>query len=319
MSGQTQYICVDWGTSNLRIWLMQADGSVVAERRAAEGMQTLSREDYEPALRRHLASLCGSEHARAERPKIMICGMAGSRQGWREAPYADLPASLSGLNEKAVSVDNRLGADIRIMPGIARRDSARPDVMRGEETQLLGLATASGDEAFSGTVLMPGTHSKWVEIVNGRVTDFSTAMTGELFALLSQHSILRHSIGGAKPGVDPQSEGFQCGLERAIDRDIGLSRGLFALRADGLLFDIAGDETADALSGFLIGREIMDTLGRQRPDSVTLVADEAVGGLYSAALGKLSIKAELIEASALTRAGLLRAAKMIWPCDKERN
>lgn len=313
MSADTRYICVDWGTSNLRIWLMQADGTVIAERRAAEGMQTLSREDYEPALQRHLSSLRESGHAPGENPKIMICGMAGSRQGWREAPYADLPTELSGLSGKAVSVDNRLGADIRIMPGIARRDPARPDVMRGEETQLLGLVAASGEDAYSGTVVMPGTHSKWVEIVNGRVTDFSTAMTGELFALLSAHSILRHSLGGAKPGADPASEGFQRGLERAVDRDIGLSRGLFALRADGLLFDIAGDETAEALSGFLIGREIMDTLGSSRPETVTLVADETVGGLYAAALEKLSINTELAQAGTLTRAGLLKAAKTIWP------
>ncbi|MXN66902.1 2-dehydro-3-deoxygalactonokinase [Stappia sp. GBMRC 2046] len=313
MTAGTRYICVDWGTSNLRIWLMEADGTVIAERRAAEGMQTLSREDYEPALQRHLTSLCEGGHAPVANPKIMVCGMAGARQGWLEAPYADLPAELENLSEKAIRVPNRLGADIRIMSGIARRDAARPDVMRGEETQLLGLAAASGKAAFTGTVVMPGTHSKWVEIADGRVTDFSTSMTGELFALLSANSILRHSIGGAKPGSDPMSDGFRRGLDRAIDRDIGLSRGLFALRADALLFDIAGDETADALSGFLIGREIMDTLGSRRPDKVTLVADEAIGGLYAAAFERLSIRAEPAQAGTLTQTGLLAAAKTIWP------
>ncbi len=323
MTRKTAFVGVDWGTSNLRLWLIGNDGAMVAERRSAEGMQTLEKNGYEAVLKRHLEAFALAGHAIPEKPRIIICGMAGARQGWVEAPYADLPIALKKLPALAVAVENGLGADIRILPGIAKRDRARPDVLRGEETQLIGLALDPSGATFSGTVIMPGTHCKWVELEGGRVTDFTTSMTGELFQLLRDQSILRHSIGGGSSGnrplsnkavgTEPESEGFQRGVESALVDDIGLLRGLFALRAESILFNIPGSDIADEMSGFLIGREVGDNLGSRRPKSVMLAADEQTGALYASALATIGVEAKRSKADALTRAGLFHAAKLIWP------
>ncbi len=177
------FVAVDWGTSSFRGWLMSAKGDVLAESRGGEGMLHCAGTGFAPVLRDHLARL-GAPQA----TPVLICGMAGARQGWVEAPYLKTPTRLDALHEGAVRVD--AGADIRILPGIAQARADRPDVMRGEETQLLGVL----DPSFAGLVCIPGTHSKWIRIEAGEVVEFATYMTGELFSVISQHSILSHAI-----------------------------------------------------------------------------------------------------------------------------
>ena len=139
------------------------------------------------ALRRCCAIISHGS-ALPEATPVLICGMAGARQGWVEAPYLKTPTRLDALHEGAVRVD--AGADIRILPGIAQARADRPDVMRGEETQLLGVL----DPGFAGLVCIPGTHSKWIRIEAGEIVEFATYMTGELFSVISQHSILSHAV-----------------------------------------------------------------------------------------------------------------------------
>ena len=160
---------VDWGTSSFRAWLLGEHGEVVAGTRSSEGMATLRREEFAPVLEKHLAALGAPDHLPA-----LICGMAGSRQGWVEARYCDLPASLSGLAALAVAAPG-ISRDVRIIPGLAQRSAEEPDVMRGEETQLLG---AIGGIEGRAVACMPGTHSKWVRIEDGEVRHFRTFMTG---------------------------------------------------------------------------------------------------------------------------------------------
>ena len=145
---------------------------------------------FDAVLERHLAEL----GARQTLP-VIICGMAGARQGWREAGYLDTPADVADIVRNALVVDG-YPRDVRILPGIAQRDAGAPDVMRGEETQLLGLVA---DGVRSGLVCMPGTHSKWVMLAGGKVESFSTYMTGELFDVLSRYSILKAAIGRRCP------------------------------------------------------------------------------------------------------------------------
>jgi 2-dehydro-3-deoxygalactonokinase len=161
---------IDWGTSSFRMWLLSETGAVLAERRSDEGMTRAASIGFDIVLERHLA-----EFGAAENLPVIICGMAGARQGWREAGYLDAPANIADIIRDALVIDG-YPRDVRILPGIAQREANAPDVMRGEETQLLGLVA---DGIGSGLVCMPGTHSKWVMLGGGKVEGFSTYMTGD--------------------------------------------------------------------------------------------------------------------------------------------
>lgn len=153
---------VDWGTSSLRIWLLGPDGAVLGERRSREGMQVAAETGFAAILEGHLEAL-GADPAL---PAI-VCGMAGARQGWVEAPYAETPASPGDLATGAIPIEG-LSREVRILPGVAQKAGGRPDVMRGEETIVLGLAAES-----DAIVCLPGTHSKWVSVEGGRITGLS--------------------------------------------------------------------------------------------------------------------------------------------------
>src|ERR1700760_1686973 len=234
------FVAVDWGTSSFRSWLMSTDGDVIAESRGSEGMLHCASSGFAPVLHAHLAKLGASDGM-----PVLICGMAGARQGWREAPYLKTPTRLDGLHEGAIRLDEP--GDIRILPGLAQARADRPDVMRGEETQLLGVT----EPDFSGLVCIPGTHSKWIRIEAGAIVEFTTYMTGELFAVISQHSILLHAVeaGGSLPEADTP---FRAGLATARAAPSGLTASLFRLRAAQLLgFEQRADGAA-RLSGLLI-------------------------------------------------------------------
>ncbi len=299
-------VAADWGTSSLRVWAFSRAGAVLAERRSGDGMARLQPDAFEAVLRRHLDDM-GLPGAPDPLP-VVVCGMAGARQGWREAPYADVPADIGTICGQAVAVPAQ-GLDVRILPGLAVR-AGQGDVMRGEETQLLGLLQAEPN--LSGLVCLPGTHSKWVQMAAGRVTGFSTAMTGELFALLSQSSVLRHSLGDARPSGDPASPGFISGVARGLARPGHLLTDLFGVRAAALLQGVQGAAAADALSGLLIGAEIG---GRETPAGapVILVADGAMAQLYGKALDMAGCPVRIMGGEAGVQRGLLYAAQRLWP------
>jgi 2-dehydro-3-deoxygalactonokinase len=295
------FVAVDWGTSSFRGWLMSAHGDVLAESRGSEGMLHCAGTGFAPVLRDHLARL-----GALEKLPVLICGMAGARQGWVEAPYLKTPTRLDALHEGAVRVD--AGADIRILPGIAQARADRPDVMRGEETQLLGML----DPDFTGLVCIPGTHSKWVRIEAGTIVAFTTYMTGELFSVISQHSILSHAVEGAGQSA-ANSQPFREGVATAITAPSGLTSSLFRLRAAQLLgFEQRGDGM-DRLSGLLIGTEIEDAADRfGRPSSLRLLRAGNLGQLYEAALRVCGIDVIAHDAEEASRHGLSRAAINIW-------
>lgn len=180
MTGKAYCAAVDWGSTNLRIRLLDGEGAVINTFSSGEGLIHLAGGDFNAKLEERLSGL-GADAALP----VVICGMAGSRQGWREVPYLEIPAALTDIAGAALKVDgtSRL---VHILPGLSQR-APSADVMRGEETQLLGLAL---ERPLDGVVVMPGTHSKWVRIANSRIESFSTFMTGEMFAVLSKHSLL---------------------------------------------------------------------------------------------------------------------------------
>ena len=189
--------------------------------------------------------------------------MVGSRSGWREVAYVDLPADTARLGAAAQSVRTVSGAEVSIVPGL--RNVAHPDVMRGEETQLIGALAVQPDRAAHSTWIMPGTHSKWVSVRDGAVVDFATLMTGELFAVLNQHSIL--GAGNDQTTTAHDAEAFTRGVQTARDSGAAgaLSR-LFSTRAlmlDGVL---AAASVPSYLSGLLLGEELRAGLASGRFD-----------------------------------------------------
>ncbi|MFD1327368.1 2-dehydro-3-deoxygalactonokinase [Mycoplana ramosa] len=298
------YVAVDWGTSSFRLWLIGSDGSVLAERRSNEGMTAAAATGFGAVLANHRQAVS----APADLP-VIICGMAGARQGWVEAGYLDVPAALSTIPFAAVRVPD-VAADIRILPGLAQRDSAHPDVMRGEETQLLGALNDLTD-AHS-LVCMPGTHSKWVHVADGLVTRFHTFMTGELFDAVARHTILKHSIADAG-AVDGGSDAFRQAVEEVIRNPTAATSLLFGARSGALLNGLSPADAKALISGTLIGLEIAGALDAGQPGApVVLVASGALGSLYESALDCAGVKPMIVDADNAVRAGLAVAARSLW-------
>lgn len=286
------WIAVDWGTSNLRAFAMGPAG-VLAEAASDDGMSRLAPEGFEPAL---LALIAPWLHRAVE---ILACGMVGSRQGWHEAPYRAVPcAPLDPAALVAVPArDPRLR--LRIVPGL--KQTAPPDVMRGEETQIAGALALTPD--FDGVICLPGTHCKWVQVSAGEVVSFQTCMTGELYALLSQHSVLRHGMQGE--GFDENA--FDAALSDAISRPERLAMRLFGLRAEGLLCGLGPEAARARLSGLLIGIELAATRPYWLGQQVLLVGADRLAGLYARALAAQGLATRRLRAVDATLAGLALA------------
>jgi 2-dehydro-3-deoxygalactonokinase len=301
VSSNTDWVAIDWGTSNVRAWGIAADGSETFAVSSDKGMGRIGRADY-PAV---LDELVGTRLSGDV--DIVICGMAGARQGWREAPYVDTPADLHGLLARSVAPE---GADPRyrprILPGVAQRAAGHEDVMRGEETQLLGLlAVRSG---FEGTAILPGTHSKWVEIAGGRIVRFASAMTGEFYEVLSQHSVLRHSFAGDTDGPETE-DGLAEGVAAGLGSPEQLTALAFRTRAAALLSGKGPDWCAGYLSGLLIGTEIGGHRDWLSSGPVPLIGSGRFGRLYGAALGRMGVASFAIDAAVATIAGLKEARR----------
>ncbi|MEZ5792872.1 MAG: 2-dehydro-3-deoxygalactonokinase [Nitratireductor sp.] len=311
---QASYAIVDWGTSNFRIWMLDRDGAVLAERRSHEGMIHTSPDSFSTVLESHLASL----GADTDLP-VMVCGMAGSRQGWHEAPYLDLPASLSGLPERAARVPG-ISRPVHILPGIAQRNSRSPDVMRGEETQLLGAAMHR-PEIFSAGIAacMPGTHSKWVRLERGIVTGFSTFMTGEFYNFAANHSILAAMIA-ANADFDAADAGFAAAVRDSFADPAMIANRLFSARPARLLGFCEDDAAAPATSGALIGLELAGARRfHELADKVMLIASGRLAQLYQAAFEAIGLAHEMVDADLAVRLGLYSACSSIWPQTSSRH
>lgn len=299
------FAAADWGTSRLRVWLMDFDGAVLAGRRTGEGMATAGPSRFGPILERHLDAM-----GAAKSLPVVICGMAGARQGWLEAPYVAVPAALDEIFASAMRVPHAL-RDVRIVPGLAQRTAGEPDVMRGEETQLAGLA--ANLTAAETLVCLPGTHSKWAVMRDGRVERFSTWMTGELFSVFGVHSILRHAVG-QQERVRSSNPHFAEWVRGALDRPADLTRLAFRIRAATLLEGLAPADASAALSGMLIGTEIASLRSwyGKAAQKVLLAASGPLRDLYAEALGIAGLEAELADAEEAVRKGLLAAGRQLF-------
>lgn len=282
-------IALDWGTSNLRASLLGVDGRVLDTRSAPGGVMAVPERRFEPAL----MALAG-DWITAHRCPLIASGMIGSRQGWREAPYAECPAGLEQVASQLVRVPLEAGAVLHIVPGLCCiGPDGQDDVMRGEETQLWGADLPAGS-----LCVLPGTHAKWAWLGDGgSVRSFQTYMTGELYALLTQHGILGRlmQFGHEHPAA------FEQGVELGLAEHHNATHAIFAARTAGLTGRLAPEALPDFLSGLLIGVEIGSATRQAAPSQVTVLGDEGLAARYETALRMAGIGSSRARPDATTR------------------
>lgn len=273
----TAAIGCDWGTSSMRAYRLGAEGAVLERREAARGIMTIADGAFEAAFE----AVLGDWLDQAGAAPVILSGMIGSRQGWREAPYLACPANVGDLASALLALDLARGRRVWIAPGLSHRDAGgTPDVMRGEEVQILGALEALGEGPA--LVCLPGTHSKWARVEAGRVLGFATHMTGEVFEAVRDHTILGRMID-AEAWDDAA---FLAGLRRSGEPG-GLLGQLFGVRAKGLFGEL-DEKTAGAyLSGLAIGHECRAALAGGKRAEIALIGAGRLVGLYGTALDHL--------------------------------
>ena len=284
------WIAVDWGTTHLRAWSMTDAGDILDHANSSDGMGSLAPDQFEPALLRLVQTWLGTGPT-----PVLACGMVGAKQGWTEATYATVPCPATATTlTRAPTLDPRLA--VHIIPGICQNSPA--DVMRGEETQIAGYLAQNPD--FDGILCLPGTHSKWAHISAKEIVSFRTFMTGELFALLSSQSVLRHSIDST--GWD--DDAFAEALDSTLSRPESLAARLFSLRADHLLHDQSPQIARARLSGLLIGAELAAAKPYWLGQPVTLIGAAPLTANYATALRAQGVTPEITTGDTMTLAGL---------------
>lgn len=303
-----EFVLVDWGTSNLRVWIMNAGGEPGKQAVSPMGADRLNPGQFYEILKNILRNM-GLPPAREEKYPVIICGMAGARNGWVEAGYVSVPVSCDELVASPAHIETD-ELDVYILPGLAVRDEEVPDVMRGEETQILGFCMRKPD--FSGLLCLPGTHGKWVSMDHGVVTSFRTAMAGELFALLCGQSVIRHVIG-EEVLFAPDHADFKAGILEGYHHPQRILFDLFSVRARGLLFAAQGGQASARLSGLLIGAEMSGSLElHNQAHSPVLIATGRMLLLYKQAFAYLGHEVACFDADLLVQDGLKIAAEKIF-------
>ncbi|MGF6525057.1 2-dehydro-3-deoxygalactonokinase [Variovorax sp. PvP013] len=282
-------VAVDWGTSSLRGALLDDGGRIIEERAAPRGILTVDAGGFQALFE----ELFGDWMRAAPDTRCLISGMAGSRQGWIEAPYCACPASLADVAAHVVPVEP---GRIAMVPGLSVENDGVPDVMRGEEVQLFGAMALTGRR--DGVFVLPGTHNKWVRVADGRVAGFRTFMTGEFYALLAMQSILARTLDAAAP-LDEAA--FGQGVARAGDGH-GLLHNAFGARTLALFDRMGAAPLASYLSGLLIGEELR-TQALDADAEVVLIGSPALTRRYALALGANGVASRALGAEA-TWAGL---------------
>lgn len=290
-------IALDWGTSSLRGFLMDGAGRVLDQRASPHGIQNLPLAGpvgFEAAL----TGLCGDWLDAHPTVPVVAGGMVGSAQGWVEAPYVATPADAGVLARHAATVWTVAGRPILIAPGVLHDpDCGVPDVMRGEEIQIAGALAGHPDWRRNACIAMPGTHCKWVRIADGRIVDFATYMTGELFAVLRTHSLLGRLMPADREAAPAdEEEAFAAGIRAAQAANPGdLPHQLFATRSLGLTKRLPAEALSHYLSGLLIGHELRSGLARlaaMAPGTpLLLIGDPALCRRYVRALAAFGVTA----------------------------
>jgi len=285
------FIAVDWGTTNRRAYLIDGAGKRVDEFEDARGVLTIEAGGFTGAVSEIRDRL-------ADKP-MLLAGMIGSNRGWKEAPYVPCPAGLDDLAAKLVWAGEREA----IVPGVSYVGQGRADVMRGEEVQLLG-AVAAGTVHPEGFVCHPGTHNKWASLRHGKIQVFGTVMTGELFSLLKEHSVLADLLQGPVEANDA----FRRGVRRALEREM-LPADLFGVRAEVLLGQANKDDAPSFTSGLLIGTDVRIGLTWPASAQITVMGRPELTRLYAVAIAEAGREAIELDGEQSFIVGIAEIAK----------
>ncbi len=287
------FIAVDWGTTNRRAYLIDGSGGCVDEFEDGEGILSVGPGEFPAAV--------AQIHDRLGKQPLLLGGMIGSNRGWVEARYVPTPAGIDDLVGALVWA----AQDAAIIPGVSHLGETRADVMRGEEVQLLGAVTV-GTIPPDCTVCHPGTHNKWARIAGGRIVDFRTVMTGELFNLLKEHSILADLLGeDAEPG-----DAFCAGARHGLAHD-DLQSELFAVRARVLLGTAQREDAASYTSGLLIGSDLRIGLSEAGAEPIIVMGRPELTSLFAAALAVAGREAVELDGEECFLAGIAQIARRI--------
>ena len=294
--GAPSLLACDWGTTRLRAWVLSDDGEVLAQQEFERGVSRLARGEAERVFETEVRPALGARGLPA-----ILCGMVGSELGWRPAGYALCPAGLDELAQGLVRVQDA-SARVVIVPGMKGPGLGGADVMRGEETQIVGWMTLQGESSAGRRLFChPGTHAKWILVEGARIVRFVTFMTGELYAVLTQHSVLR------TPAADDDFAAFDEGAAAAGDGG-ALAARLFGARARVVGAGKPAQTTPSYLSGLLIGAEAAAApglLGVSEAEDVALVGDPALCRRYQRLLQNRGHKVQAWDGAEAARAGLL--------------
>jgi 2-dehydro-3-deoxygalactonokinase len=296
-------IALDWGTSSLRAYVLGFDAEVLAEHRSDLGI--LKAQDFQKTL----ANLCEPWDKLYGKLPCLASGMIGSKQGWIDAGYLATPCGFDSIASAAKDVSNLAGRKLWIMPGLRHIDPATQtsDVMRGEETQVFGAGIENG------IVVLPGTHSKWVKVVDSKIVAFKTFMTGEAYSLFRHQSILAKLMPPENSSM-LNAEAFATGVRRSLSAPSELLHHLFNVRTHGLFNELSGDAQADFLSGALIGNEVAGGHGlfKEAQQNIALIGEAALLERYRIALDCAGLHSRVIETKTPVAArGLFEVSKRL--------
>ena len=291
------WLAADWGTSYLRVWVIDKRGTVIERLKANCGMAHISSDQYEKEFLKLVEPLLSEN----ELTKVICCGMAGSQQGWCETLYLQVPCKPHSVDHarQVKTMDARI--QVYILPGI--KQISPPDVMRGEETQIKGFLSLNKD--FDGIICLPGTHTKWVHVSAGELVSFQTFMTGEIFSLLSKQSVLKHNMN-----YDSwDSDIFLSSVGDSISQPAVFSSALFSMRAQSLVSTGANKfaQNFSRLSGLLIGMELVASRPYWLGQNVAVIGDTKIANAYFEALKGQGIHLMMANAERMTLEGLKSA------------
>jgi 2-dehydro-3-deoxygalactonokinase len=289
-------ITVDWGTSNVRAYRMDAAGRCTARKTSSRGIASVAKGTYREALMTDVGDwIADGEH------QVLLSGMVGSRAGWLEVPYVAAPADVNALAAGCLRVPDS-DLDIMIVPGVSGIDARGvPEVMRGEETQIVGAQLAEGNGIE--LVALPGTHTKWVSLQGNAIASFATYMTGDVFSALRSNTILR----GFPESPIHAGRGFDAGVEQSRHAD-ALTHHIFGARTLFLTGKLQEDQVYAYLSGLLIGYEVRHAM--QHGQQVHLIGEEHLCALYAHTIEEYGGQAS-VEASDAAMRGLVRIGRML--------